>query len=127
MTEVIMNKLKLVGSGYAEMPQNGRRYRFHIERYRHDDGTEFGRVVSMEEIPDVGPYLYIPSYGVEADEAQHMFEEHQYEQAHPDPLEQEWLAEHRADQGRQRQRYDELRDRRAEVIRRNWRTLGGQG
>ena len=43
MTTVNMKKLHLIGTGVAEMPQDGRRYRFLIERYRHDDGSEWER------------------------------------------------------------------------------------
>ena len=116
MPEVLMNKLKLIGTGYAEMPQDGRRFRFQVERYRSDDGHEFGRIVSMEEVPDVGPYVWIPSYGVEAQEAEYMFGEWQHDQANPNPLESEWMAEHRAEQDRRMNDYNELRDERAKRL-----------
>ena len=124
MPEVNMGKVHLVGTGYAEMPMDGRRYRFLVERYRHDDGSEWGRIVSMEEIPDVGPYLWVPSYGVTSPaEGQYLVEEHEYEQTHPHAETVEWWAEHRAQQGRRMQHYNELRDRRAEVVKRSPRTL----
>ena len=125
MTTVNMKKLHLIGTGVAEMPQDGRRYRFLIERYRHDDGSEWGQIVSMEEIPDVGPYLWIPSYNTEPAEAEYLFEEAQYERTHPNPTDQEWWAEHRAQQQKQRDLYDEARDQRATIIQQNPRTLGG--
>ncbi len=124
---VLMNKVHLVGSGYAEMPQDGRRFRFHIERYRHDDGSEWGVITSMEEIPDVGPYLWIPSYGAEnADEVDWLRDEYEYDQANPNPEEQEWNGRRQQDRTRKMKVYDELRDARAEIIRRSPRTLGGQ-
>ena len=124
MTTVNMKKLHLIGTGVAEMPQDGRRYRFLIERYRHDDGSEWGQIVSMEEIPDVGPYLWIPSYGVtEPAEGQYLYEEHQFEKTHPDPNDVEWWGEHREKQRQQRQTYDELRDQRAKEIKASPRTL----
>ena len=126
MTTVNMNKVHLIGMGVAEMPQDGRRYRFLIERYRHDDGSEWGQIVSMEEIPDVGPYLWIPSYGVtDSAEGQYLYEEHEFEKTHPDASEQEWWEEHRERQRQQRQTYDELRDQRAKEIRQSPRTSGG--
>src|SRR4051812_38583717 len=45
MTEVLMNKIQVISTGYAEMPMDGRRYRFRVERYRDDDGNEWGRIV----------------------------------------------------------------------------------
>ena len=121
-----MNKTHLVGTGYAEMPQDGRRYRFLVERYRHDDGSEYGHIVSMEEIPDVGPYLWIPSYNIEASEADYLYEEAQYERTHPNAADQEWWAEHRANQQAKRSQYDEARDQRAKIIKQNHRTLTGR-
>ncbi len=126
MTDVLMNKFHLVGRGYAEMPQDGRRYRFLIERYRHDDGTEWGQIVSMEEIPDVGPYLWVPSWGADSpEEADHLHEEQTYEQEHPHPLDEEWWAQHRDVQTKRKVLYDELRDKRAQTIKQNHRTMGG--
>ena len=118
MPEILMNRMKLVGTGYAEMPQDGRRYRFTIERYRTDDGQDFGRIVSMEEVPDVGPYIWIPSYGIEASEAEYMFQEWEHERANPNPMEAEWLSEHRQEQARRMNDYNELRDERAKRVRR---------
>ena len=81
MTEVLMNKVQHIGKGYAEMPQDGRRFRFEIDRYRHDDGTEWGVITSMTEMPDVGDYLWIPSHGVETEEEiQHLRDEYEYDQ-----------------------------------------------
>ena len=125
MTTVNVSKRHLIGTGYAEMPQNGRRYRFLVERYRDDDGSEWGRIASMEEIPDVGPYLWIPSWGVDSQaETDYLVEEYEYEKTHPDPLTSEWWAEHRANQRRMMARYDEARDERAAIIKRNPVTFG---
>lgn len=127
MTEVLMNKMHLIGVGYAEMPHDGRRYRFCIERYRNDDGSEWGRVVSTEEVPEKGPYIWIPSWGTRGhDEAEHLFQEAQHEQEHPHPLDAEYLAQHREKQSRKMQRYDELREKRADLVKKNPRTLGGR-
>lgn len=124
---VLMNKVKLIGKGYAEMPQDGRRYRFNIERYRHDDGSEWGVITSMEEIPDVGEYLWIPSTGVETeDELQHMRDEYYYEKQNPSDEEADWVARRYERKTQMLDTYDEYRDRRAEVIKRSPRTLGGQ-
>lgn len=121
---VLMNKVHLVGSGYAEMPHDGRRFRFHIERYRHDDGSEWGVITSMEEIPDVGEYLWIPSHGVEtADEVQHLTDEYRYEEENPTDEKVDWDARRRQRKGEMLDNYDELRDARAKVIERNPRTL----
>ena len=126
MNTVLMNKVRLVGTGVAEMPQDGRRYRFHIERYRHDDGSEWGVITSVEEIPDVGDYLWIPSYGVETgDELQHMRDEHAYEQANPPLAKQDWDAMRTAHKKQIMDGYDEMRDARAEAAKRMPRTLGG--
>lgn len=119
----VLNKMKLVGTGYAEMPQDGRRFRFKVERYRTDDGQEFGRIASMEEVPDVGPYIWIPSYCIEAAEADYMFQEWEHEQAHPDPGERDWQAEHRYRQARRMNDYNELRDERAKRVRRHSETI----
>ena len=124
MTTTIVPKVHLIGTGYAEMPQDGRRYRFHIERYRDDAGEEWGQIVSMEEIPDVGPYLWIPSWGADASETQYLVEEHEHEKTHPDPVMTEWWAEHRAAQKKKLAFYDEARDYRVEIIRRNPVTHG---
>ena len=121
----IVPKMQLISTGYAEMPMNGGRFRVQVERWRHDDGEEFGRVVSMEQIPDVGPYLWIPSWGAtEAAETQYMVEEYEYEKAHPDPHETEWWGEHRAKQRAMMASYNEARDERAAIIRRNPVTHG---
>src|SRR3989304_4798254 len=102
------------------MPQNGRRYRFLVERYRDDDGSEWGRIVSTEQIPDVGPYLWIPSWGVtEQAETDYLVEEHEDEKTPPDPITTEWWAQHRSEQRKRFNLYNELRDRRAEIIRAN--------
>jgi len=113
----IVPHLTLIGTGYAELPQNGRRYRFQIERYRDDEGSEFGRIVSMEEVPDVGPYMWIPSYGVEAAEAEYMFGEWQQEQKSPNLDDAVYLAEHRYKQAQRMNNYNELRDERAKRLR----------
>lgn len=125
MVETIVPHHTLVSTGYAEMPMDGRRYRFKVERYRHDDGTEWGRIVEKEEIPDVGMYLWIPSYGVtEPAEAQYLAEEWEHEKTHPDPDRHQWLAYHREQVRRERERYDEARDERARLIKKNHRTKG---
>ena len=124
---VLMNRVKLIGSGYAEMPQDGRRFRFLVERYRHEDGTEWGQIVSMEEIPEVGRYLFIPSYGAEnADEADWLRREYEYERANPTPEQQEWDGRRQESKARKMEVYTELRDERAKVIKRSPRTLGGR-
>lgn len=125
MTEINMNKVKLVGKGYAEMPQDGRRYRFEIERYRHEDGSEWGSVVSMKQIPDAGPLLWIPSWGAQdPQESDHLYQEYEYEKDHPTGSERERWGEHRERVGVMRQSYDEARDHRAELVKRNHRTAG---
>lgn len=124
MTTVMVPKMQLVGQGYAEMPHDGKRYRFHIERYRDDDGEEWGQITSMEEIPDTGPYLWIPSWGADAAETQYLVEEHEYEKMHPDPETAEWWANHRTEQKRKMALYNDARDMRAEIIRRNPVTKG---
>ena len=121
MPEVLMNKHKHVGTSYAEMPQDGRRFRFTIEKYRTDDGEEFGQVVSMEEIPDIGPYLWIPSWGTESAESTYLFEEYQSEP----PRDAEYMAEHRAKQAKRMNDYNELRDERAKRIARKSKVLTG--
>lgn len=126
MTEVLVNKMTLIGTGYAELHEGGRRWRFLVERYRHDDGTEFGQIVSKEEIPDVGPMLWIPSWGSSSpDEAQYLRDEYEHEKAHPDPGEAEWWSEHRANTALMRERYDEARDERAKRVGRNPKQFGG--
>lgn len=126
MTDVNMNKVHLIGSGYAEMPRDGRRFRFHIERYRHDDGSEWGVITSMDEIPDVGPYLWIPSYGAEnADEVDHLRQEYEYDTANPNPEQQEWNGRREQTKARKMEVYNELRDERARIIKGSPRTLGG--
>lgn len=126
MTEAYVNKIHLIGSGYYEMPKDGRRFRFHVERYRHDNGEEFGQITSMEEIPDVGPYLLIPSWGAEnADEVEHMYQELQYEEANPTPEKQDWDGGRAESRRMKFQMYDELRDERAKRIKRSPRTLQG--
>lgn len=123
----LMNKIRLVGTGYAEMPQDGRRFRFQIERYRHDDGSEWGQIVSMEEIPDVGRYLWIPSYGAEnADEVEHLVDEYEYDKANPTPEQQDWDGRRQETRTRKMEVYNDLRERRAKIIARSPRTLGGQ-
>jgi hypothetical protein len=113
-----------VGTGYAEMPQDGRRYRFKIEKYRDDDGQEWGQITSMEEIPDVGPYIWIPSYGTEAAEADYMFGEWQEEQRAGSP-ETSYLEAHRDVQSKRMNTYNELRDERA-VRTTKTKLLGGR-
>lgn len=123
-SNVLMNKLQMVGRGFAEMPMNGRRFRFEIERYKHDDGSEFGQVISMEEVPDVGEYLWIPSHGVEtADEVQHLRDEYEYEKANPTDEKVDWDARRRQRKANMLNNYDEFRDVRAKLIERNPRTL----
>ena len=124
MTTVLMNKMHLVGSGYAEMPQDGKRYRYQINRWRDDSGQEWGEIVSREQVPDVGPYMWIPSYHIEPAEAQYLQEEYEYERAHPHPIDREQLAEHRAKMQGVRTLYDEARDARAAAIKRSPRTAG---
>lgn len=121
MPEIAVNKLKLVGTGYAEMPQDGRRYRFKVERYLHDDGTEYGKIVEMTEIPDVGPYLWVPSYGVEAAEAEYLSEEFEHEKANPHPKDIEWWGEHRQKARQLKESYDEAREERARHVTRRLR------
>ncbi len=116
MPEAVIPKMKLVGTGYAELPQGGRRYRFLVERYRTDDGQDFGHIVSMEEVPDVGPYVWIPSWGVEAAEAHYMMQEWEHEKQHPHPVEQEYLAERRHTASRKMDVYNDLRDERAKRL-----------
>ncbi len=118
MAETVVPHYTLIGTGYAEMPMDGKRYRFHVERYRHDDGTEWGRIVGKEEIPDVGPYLWVPSYGVsEAAETQYMIEEWEYEKTHPDPDQKAWIEERRHAVQKRFDLYNELRDERARLAR----------
>ena len=125
MVETYIPKHKLVSTGYAEMPMDGRRYRFKVERYVDDEGNEWGRIVDKEEIPDTGLYLWIPSYGVtEAAEAEYLTEEWEYEKTHPDPVQAAWLAEHREMQAKRMALYNEARDARVEYIRRNPVTFG---
>jgi len=125
MPEVLMNKVRCVGVGHYEMPADGRRYRFTVERWRHDDGTEFGRIISREEIPDIGPQLMIPSYGTgSADEAQYLRDEWEHEKTHPHPLDVEFWGQHRAEAMKRLEVYNELRDARAAHINRNPVTKG---
>ena len=125
MTTVLMNKYHLVSTGYAEMPMNGGRFRVQVERYRDDEGGEWGRIVGMEQIPDVGPYLWIPSWGVtEQAETDYLVEEHEYEKTHPDPLMGEWWADHREKQRQMMTLYNEARDERAAIVKRNPVTHG---
>lgn len=126
MPETFVRKYKLVGTGYAEMPMDGRRYRFRVERYRADDGSEWGRIVEKQEIPNVGPYLWIPSYCHEAAEAQYLEEEAAYEKEHPHPDDVSWWGEHRAQASKTMDAYNEARDARAEWIRRNPVTAKGR-
>ena len=122
--EMHVPKIKLIEDGYLEVPRDGRRFRFHIKRYQHDDGSQWGQVESMEEIPDVGPMLMIPPGAAEnVDEIEHMRAEYDYELANPTDAEADWLG-HRA-QARLNKfaLYDELRDRRAKIIKRSPRTL----
>lgn len=124
MTEIAVPKLHHVGTSVAEMPQDGRRYRFVIEKYRHDDGSEYGEIVSMTEIPDIGPYMWVPSWGAGSpDEAQHLVAEFQHERQHPHRQDVEQWGEHRERVQKQRALYDELRDKRADLVKRNH--LGG--
>lgn len=126
MTDTHVKKMHLIGSGYAEMPKDGRRFRFRIERYRHDDGTEWGQITSMEEIPDVGPYLWVPSWGAEnADEVEHMLDELHYEEANPTAEKAAWDGGRAESRRLKFQMYDELRDERAKRIKRSPRTLQG--
>lgn len=126
MTEINMQKLHFVGKGFAEMPQNGRRYRFEIARYRHDDGSEFGEVLSMTEVPDVGLYSWIPSWATRSeDEAEYLHQEQEYEKEHPHPEDVERMGEHRATQKKRMDAYNEMRDKRADLIKKNHRTLRG--
>lgn len=124
MTTVLMNRHHLVGTGYAEMCHDGRRYRFKVERYVDDAGEEWGRIVEQQEIPDVGPQLWVPSYNIEAAEAQYLSEEFEHEKKNPHPLDVEWWGEQREGARRRMALYDELRDARAEHIRRNPVTKG---
>ena len=125
MTTVISSKMTLISTGYAEMPADGKRYRFLIERYHNDDGSDWGRIVSREEIPDVGPYLWIPSYGAtSAAEADYLREEYEYEKDHPNPGQAEWEGERQEQQARVRANYDEARDARAAYVKRNPVTKG---
>jgi hypothetical protein len=127
MTEIAVPKFHHVGTSIAEMPQDGHRYRFVIEKYRHDDGTEWGQIVSMEEIPDAGLYMWVPSWGArDAREAQYLADEFAYEREHPHPQDVEQLGQHREYMRRQRVLYDELRDKRAEIVKRHPVTLGGR-
>lgn len=113
----VVKKLTLIGSGYLELPENGRRYRFLVERYRHDDGSEYGRIVSVEEIPNVGPHLIIPSWAArDPEEAQALADEWEYEKTHPDPLEAEWWAEHRADAAKNNERYRDWIEERIQLV-----------
>ena len=126
MVEALVGKYKLIGVGYAEMPMNGGRMRFRVERYQHDDGSEWGRIVDSEMIPETGrPYLWIPSYGVEsASEADYLREEWEHEEKNPNAEHTEWLAEHRERAKRRMETYNELRDQRAALIKRNPVTKG---
>ena len=122
--DAFVKKMHLVGSGYAEMPQDGRRYRYQINRWRDDSGQEWGEIVSREQIPEQGQYMWIPSYNIEPAEAEYLKEEYEYEREHPNPIDQERMAEHRAKMQRVRTRYDEARDARAAIIKRSPRTAG---
>lgn len=124
MTEMHVPKIKLVGDGYLEVPRDGRRFRLHVKRYRHDDGSEWGVVESMEEIPDVGPMLMIPTCGAEnADEIEHMRAEYDYELANPTDAEADWRGRRAQARLAKFTLYDELRDHRAKIIKRSPRTL----
>lgn len=122
MPDAFVPTMRLVGRGYAEMPQDGRRFRFLVERYRDDDGNEWGSIVDMQEVPDVGPYRWIPSLGVESEEElQYLRDEQDYDLA----KQADWWGEHRERQRQMMERYNELRDKRAAIVRANPRT-GGQ-
>ncbi len=122
-----MGKVKLVGSGYCEMPRDGRRFRFHVNRYRHDDGTEWGEILSMTEVPHTGqPYLYIPTFGAEnGDEVDFLRQEFEYEQANPTAEQADWNGRRQQTRLRKMQGYNDYREQRADIIRRSPRTLKG--
>lgn len=115
MTDAFVPKYQEIGHGYAEMPYNGRRYRFEVKQYVNDAGERYGEIMGMTEIPETGqPYVWIPSFGVEGrDEMEYLKAELQEEQRNPHPLDAEWWAEHRARTQQMRNLYDEARDERA--------------
>ncbi len=126
MTTVIINKTRQEPVGMGEIPLNGRRYAVFTETTKHDDGTA---TVSQwrEEVPESGqPYFWIPSFGnVSEDEMRYMAEEYAYDQEHPTDAQLENDAQRRATKRYNIDLYNELRDRRAQLIRQNHRTLGG--
>lgn len=111
----------------GELPMNGRRYAVFTETIRHDDGSATVNQWA-EPVPESSqPYFWIPSYGcVSEDEMRYMAEEFAYDQANPTDEEVEHNAQHRVRQRYRMQLYNELRDKRADLIKRNPRTLGGR-
>lgn len=126
MTAVIINKTHKEPVGMGELPMNGRRYAVFTETVRHDDGSATVNQWT-EEVPESGqPYFWIPSFGmISEDEMRYMSEEYAYDQANPCDAQLEFNAERRAKKRYTMNLYDELRDKRAELIKRNPRTLGG--
>lgn len=123
--ETLVRKTQEVPWGMGELPMNGRRYAVFTERIRNDDGTETVNRWT-EEVPESGqPFFWIPSFGcVSQDEMHYMAQEYAYDEAHPSQERVEWQAEHRAKKQYMMKMYDELRDKRAELIKKNHRTLG---
>jgi hypothetical protein len=118
-TTVNMGKIHRIGCGYVEMPQDGRRFRFHVERFRDDEGHEWGTVLGMEEIPDVGEYLIIPSLGVEPSELEHMEAEYRYEKANPTDQDLAWQAHRSARKAHLKEWYRDMCDQRRTEARGN--------
>lgn len=110
----------------GELPMNGRRYAVFTETIKHDDGSATVNQWT-EEVPESGqPYFWIPSFGmISEDEMRYMAEEYAYDRVNPSDAQLEHDAGRRAKKRYTMNLYDELRDKRAELIRRNPRTLGG--
>ena len=126
MVAIIVNKTRKEPVGMGEMPMNGRRYAVFTETTRHDDGTATVNRWA-EEVPESGqPYFYIPSFGnISEDEMRYMAEEYVYDREHPTDAQLENDAQRRASKRYNIDLYNELRDKRAQLIRQNHRTLGG--
>ena len=124
-TTILVNKTHSEPVGMGELPMNGRRYAVFTETIRHDDGTATVNEW-VEEVPESSqPYFWIPSFGcVSQDEMRYMSEEYAYDQANPTDAQLEFDATRRGKRQFMANLYDELRDKRAELIKRNPRTLG---
>lgn len=126
MPDVFVQRHHLIGTGVYEEMQDGRRYRFTVEKYRDDDGEEFGRIVSQVEVPNVGPILFIPPYAVEPGEADEMLASYEYELYNPNPLDVEHRQQHEETRSKMFAAYDEMRDARAEYITKHPATFKGR-